>query len=752
MKRRIKVTPILLVFSMILSMISSSFYPAYAEEVDVMMQTMLLENDEVVEISTADELITLANITVPKEQEVAYSKHYRLKNDIDLKDKTISKKIKPIGVSGKPFNGIFDGNGYSIINLELSDTYSGSFGLFRELSTKAVVKNLNIKDASLKLYGDSGAIVGKNKGTITNCSVTDSDISGTSAGIGGLAGVNEGTIEKSFIENSSIVCKSTYSVMHYGGLVGKNGSSSINAKISECYTDISLEAKKSTGGLVGYSNGNIENCYTLGEVYGTEETGGLTGRAGSKSQIINSYVNATVTSSITSGSAIVGGLEYGNGGTVKNAYYNSDKIGSELNDIFADFVKGKTSDEMKTSSFLRQLNENSGIWGIKSSINGGYPYLISIINEKEPENPKETIEVQIIVAPYDNDKYEFYIQGGKVFSITTEIDGTNLKLIDIMKNAKDTIPYTSSEGQYGTMIDSIFGIEAKSPAGWMFTINDKVSSVGVSNAIVKNGDKILWYYASPSNGYSGPNWNELLESDSGQENQEFEGKGTKDEPYLIKTAEDLKNIMYYPTAHFKLNNSIDLDGVEFEPIGSLKNPFRGTFDGNNLEILNFTLDKDENSKNIGFFGVINDAKILNLKIENADVKGGSRLGILVGYAKEDSKGANLIANCHVKGKLTPLGTDVIKTTHAGGLVGINDGNNTVAGTGTGSYKYSIIDGCSADVDVNCSDELKDQAGNIGGLVGWNRGIITDSYSTGNVKGGNLTGGLVGSNWEQIYNS
>jgi hypothetical protein len=743
---------------MVLSMLSSVLYPAYAGEIfasqDAMMQTMALESEDVVEISTADELIELANIPSAQQTET-YSKHYKLMNDIDLKDKTISKSMKPIGGSGytgKKFSGTFDGNDYSIINLEFNAGTTESYSLFYGLSKNAVVKNLNIKDASLNLYGGSGAIAAKNEGTITNCSVTDSTISGTSAGIGGLVGVNEGTIEKSFVENSSIICKSTYSVMHYGGLAGKNGSSSANGIIRESYADVSVDGKKSTGGLVGYSSGTIENCYTLGEVNGTEETGGLTGRAGSKSQIINSYVNATVISSNTTGSAIVGSLEYGSGGTVENAYYNSDKVAAEVNTVFADFVTGKTSDEMKTPDFVSLLNEGSNIWGIKSGINGGFPYLTSIGSEKEPENPKETIEAQFIVAPYDNEKYEFYMHGGKALNITAETDGTSAKLIEIMEEAKDTIPYTSSEGQYGTIIDSIFGIEAKAPAGWMFTINDKVSGVGVSNAIVKDGDKILWYYASPSNGYNGPKWDELTAEEDGEESQDFEGKGTKDEPYLIKAADDLKNIMKYPTANFKLNNPIDLDGVEFEPIGSLENPFRGTFDGNNYKISNFALNKDENSKNIGFFGVINNAKILNVKMENADVTGGSRLGILAGYAKEDSNGANLIANCHVSGRLTALGTDVIKTTHAGGLVGINDGNNTVPGTGTGSYVYSIIDKCSADVDVRCSDKLKEEAGNIGGLVGWNRGIITDSYSTGNVSGGNLTGGMVGSNWEQIYNS
>ena len=132
--------------------------------------------------------------------------------------------------------------------------------------------------------------------------------------------------------------------------------------------------------------------------------------------------------------------------------------------------------------------------------------------------------------------------------------------------------------------------------------------------------------------------------------------------------------------------------------------------------------------NIGLFGVIDRAKILNVTIKDADITAGGQVGVLCGYAKEGS----LIANCHVSGKVTGIGEPIIKATRAGGLVGFNDGNNTIPGTDYSSYIYGVIENCSANVTVNGS------TGHVGGLVGFNRGIINLSHADGKVTGENTT--------------
>ena len=55
------------------------------------------------------------------------------------------------------------------------------------------------------------------------------------------------------------------------------------------------------------------------------------------------------------------------------------------------------------------------------------------------------------------------------------------------------------------------------------------------------------------------------------------GSGTKQDPYLLKTASDVQNIKNNLSSHFKLAATIDLSSIkEFEPIGCLGKPFTGT--------------------------------------------------------------------------------------------------------------------------------------------------------------------------------
>ena len=212
--------------------------------------------------------------------------------------------------------------------------------------------------------------------------------------------------------------------------------------------------------------------------------------------------------------------------------------------------------------------------------------------------------------------------------------------------------------------------------------------------------------------------------------------------------------MQHPDAYFKVTEDIDMKGIDFEPIGSEETPFSGVFDGDNHTISNLSIQKDANSKNIGLFGVLSKAKVMNLNIKDAKISGGSNLGILAGYAKEYTKStqesyACLIGNCHVSGKVKVVKDSTSSySINAGGLLGLNDGNNKNEATDEQSYKYSSVDKCSADVNV-----ISTYTGSsIGGLVGYNRGIITESYAIGNVYGEGLVGGLVGSNWQEIYSS
>ena len=104
------------------------------------------------------------------------------------------------------------------------------------------------------------------------------------------------------------------------------------------------------------------------------------------------------------------------------------------------------------------------------------------------------------------------------------------------------------------------------------------------------------------------------------------------------------------------------------------------------------------------------------------VKGGGRyVGGLVGYIENGT-----VNNSYATGSAN--GSDF----QVGGLVGYND-----VGTVNNSYSTAVVNG---------------SRGRVGGLVGESWGMISYSYATGNVSGGNKLGGLVGFSHGDVINS
>ena len=95
-------------------------------------------------------------------------------------------------------------------------------------------------------------------------------------------------------------------------------------------------------------------------------------------------------------------------------------------------------------------------------------------------------------------------------------------------------------------------------------------------------------------------------------NKPTEGEGTEQSPYQITNAEELKwfrDTVNSGTTdiHARLLHDIDLKNVSWEPIGTQKKPYNGTFDGNAYTIRNFRLGNYSDSDPIsekGLFGWI----------------------------------------------------------------------------------------------------------------------------------------------------
>ncbi len=232
---------------------------------------------------------------------------------------------------------------------------------------------------------------------------------------------------------------------------------------------------------------------------------------------------------------------------------------------------------------------------------------------------------------------------------------------------------------------------------------------------------------------------------------DLEGDGTADAPYIITSADELNAVRQNLTAHYSLANDIDLSasvvwngGLGWKPIGD----FTGVFDANGCIIRDMAIESLDSY--IGLFGRVGSGGVItNLGIENCHITGMSNAGGLVGYNNYGT-----ITNCYVTGAIT-AGTENSPPIHAGGLVGRNlygaikncHANVDVIGSrdnlgGLVGYNSGPITNCYATGTVSRSGP----ASFVGGLVGYNSGPITHCYATGDVNGSIVVGGLIGESW------
>ena len=112
-------------------------------------------------------------------------------------------------------------------------------------------------------------------------------------------------------------------------------------------------------------------------------------------------------------------------------------------------------------------------------------------------------------------------------------------------------------------------------------------------------------------------------------NEKPKGEGTKESPYQITNAEELawfRDTVNSGTTdiHARLLHDIDLKNVSWEPIGTQKKPYNGTFDGNAYTIKNFRLGDYTKSDPIsekGLFGRIGSGGTIQDLVVKVDYMG-----------------------------------------------------------------------------------------------------------------------------------
>jgi hypothetical protein len=200
------------------------------------------------------------------------------------------------------------------------------------------------------------------------------------------------------------------------------------------------------------------------------------------------------------------------------------------------------------------------------------------------------------------------------------------------------------------------------------------------------------------------------------------GSGTADAPYQIATAAHWGELMFTPEdwdKHFILLNDIDLIGKNLTPVGNTTTMwFSGVFDGNGYVIRNATINLP-GYEYVALFGYLHfPGKIRNLGVANLAVTGASRVGGLLAF----NIGGEVTA-CYTSGSVIGSQSDV------GGLVALNAFGTIQSCYSSAAVQTRVVSGC----------------GSIGGLSGYNVGLIRSCYATGSVTGHGTVGGLVGFN-------
>ncbi len=242
----------------------------------------------------------------------------------------------------------------------------------------------------------------------------------------------------------------------------------------------------------------------------------------------------------------------------------------------------------------------------------------------------------------------------------------------------------------------------------------------------------------------------------------YKGSGTKSDPYLVETVEQLKDIKYNLSAHYKLANTIDLSGVKnFTPIGNLEKPFTGTFTCElnadntpkyiikNLKItVEETADVGEylNRWECALFGAANGAAfngiyVFDVKLVNKNFGDNTGAVIYGDYKRgmDEMNCAALVgqANSCVISNCASTGVIDGRASYSGGLIGYCIDSQV-------SYCYSTAKVSSESIFA------------VGGLMGATRtSSVEKCYSTGNVVAGNrgsasFVGSVYSSNYLDCY--
>jgi len=632
---------------------------------------------------------------------------YVLGADIDATataDWSTGEGFSPIGGRGDTlFGGSFDGLGHTISNLTISRPSENFVGLFGGTDLGSSVGNVGLTDLVVIGSTNVGGLAGINYGTISASYATGS-LSGND-NVGGLVGLNGGVISSSYATGS--VSGLGVSI---GGLVGYNSSViSYAGDVSEPNGDVHV--------WWGYwvSIGNIDNSYATGSVSGSSDyVGGLVG-----------YNAGSISNSHASGSASgagyhVGGLVGYHDGTIgypsEYAVAPSD-YGTDTPSPYARSMVVFTIGSISNSHAAGSVSGGNMVGGLVGSSSG------LIIDSQATGSVSGNDNVGGLLGYNSGTVSRSFAANNSSSFAANSVSGNN-----------------SVGGLVGTNDGSIFDSQATSSVSG----NDNVGGLlGLNRGLV-----ISSFAASTVSG--GSTVGGLVGSNGGTL---FNGQAIGDVNGSSKVGALVgsnSGVVYYSQA---AGNVIGIDNV-----GGLAGVNEGSV------LYSQATGSVSGNDNVGGLVGLNSGSI-STSYATGNVSGsGVSVGGLVGYSTgsiDSSFAANDVSGNYSVGGLVGANSGAVLYSQAagnvsgidnvGGLAGVNEGsvlyNNQATGSVSGNDNVGGLLGYNSGT-LSSSFAANDVSGNnsVGGLVGFNEGSISSSYAKGSVNGlGASVGGLVGYN-------
>lgn len=565
----------------------------------------------------------------------------------------------------------------------------------------------------------AGGLVGTNNGGLAN-SFSDSAVTvginvtgGTSAGLGGVVGVNTEKGNVQYVDSLGVTNGGDTSSSNIGGIIGINngnmysgynesivsgknnvggiiGTNAEGKKVENVVNATSVTGKdkdgksENVGGLIGVNNGNVTNGRNNGEITGVNNVGGLVGNNASKNSTLTNLVNDS--SAEIFGVNNVGGIAGYNAGTITTgkADDEDEKVnlinrGSITGHTNVGGVAGTNNGTIENANNDVELNVNQNGTNDAEFFGG-----IAGVNTGTITNATNTANVNADGATY-------------VGGIVGKNDGTLENMAGNSGNVTGE-NYVGGVAGLNTNNKPLDGVEASNTgtvfatdggAGGIFAVNN----ADITNSKLTNNGAVIGNGGDGTGGIFGVNTGNISTS--------------------------------------SLINEVDGQVIGTNNVGGLIGKNTGTITGGrddadsyykyqiyNNGVINVGTWKDDNSN-----GKVDDGEIKGLQQGETS----QNIGGLIG---ENAVGGSLTAGYNT-GAINASGS-----TNVGGIAGSN--------AGTIDQVFNTV------MTENGQNQTITGGTNVGGLVGYNEahGKITNAYNTSNVvatKQDGIVGGLVGNN-------